>query len=142
MPIGRGKHSSATLGWSQSLLFALGATCASIAATLGREMGWLSGLILALLGSAAILFVFVATRERSSTAPLFPVSVWRSRIFWSFWGLLFLCAMALGSTFFLVPFYLHDAIGLPVHVAAGWMIVQARELLLAAMTAARMQGRA
>jgi len=141
MPIGRGEHSSATLGWSQSLLFALGATCASIAATLGRETGWLSALILSLLGAAAILFVFVATREHSSTAPLFPVSVWRSRVFWSFWGLLLLCAMALGATFFLVPFYLHDVIGLPVHVAAGWMIVQVASYSLAAMTAARMQGR-
>ncbi len=141
MSFGRGTESTTPLGWSRSLLFGLAATCACVAVALGREWGWLSGMILALLIAAGGIFAFVAVSERTAAAPLFPFAVWRSRVFWSFWGLLLACAMALGGTFLLVPFYLHDVVGLPVHVAAGWMIVQVVSYSLAAMTAARLQER-
>lgn len=136
-----GNRADATVspGLGRSLLLGFGAACASIAGSLGRERGWVSPEILGLQAATVLSFaVFVVTEQRATT-PLFPKAVWQARAFWPFWGLLFACAAAMGGIFFLLPFYLHEVVGLTVAAAAGWMMVQVTGYSLAAMGAGRWQ---
>lgn len=129
------------MGWGRSLLLGAGSLCACVAGSLGRERGWLSPEILGLQAGAVGIFAIFLWSERGAEEPLFPREIWRAGEFWRAWGLLFACAMALGGTFFLVPFYLHEVLNLSPAVSASWMVVQVVFYSLAALSAGRLQGK-
>lgn len=129
------------LGWGRSLVLGCGAACMSVAGSLGRERGWMSPEILALQAAAILSFVAFTVSDQRAASPLFPLAVWRDRAFWPYWGLLFACAAAMGGSFFLLPFYLHDVMGMPVAVAAAWMLALVTGYSLAALGAGRLQGK-
>ena len=139
MKFGNGNTGAVPLGAARSLVLGLGAACACVAGSLGRERGWLSPEILGLQIGAVLVFVFFVMSEQKAVSPLFPREVWREGSFWRSWGLLFACATALGGTFFLVPFYLHEVAGLSVPAASGWMMLLVLGYSLAAMEAGRLQ---
>jgi len=139
MNFGKGNAGAVPLGTVRSFVLGLGAASACAAGSLGRERGWLSPEILGLQIGAILVFVFFVISEQKAAWPLFPREVWRAHAFWHCWGLLFACAAALGGTFFLVPFYLHEVAGLSVPAASGWMAVLVAGYSLAAMEAGRLQ---
>jgi len=139
MDFGRPAPAQVSLGLARSLFLGTGAAFACLAGSLGRDWGWGSPAIAAfVLSAVAVLTGFVWNEQRAAT-PLFPRDVWRARVFWPCWGLLFACAAALGGTFFLTPFYLHEDVLLPAPVAARWMVIQVACYSLAALNARRLQ---
>ena len=127
------------LGLTRSIFLGVGAGCGCVAASLGRETGWFSPLILTLQIAAVLLLGGFVWSDRRVSQPLFPLEVWKSRTFWPWWGILFASEAALGGLHFLLPFYLHEVGGMSVPVAARWMVVEVACYSVTALNARRFQ---
>jgi MFS family permease len=115
-----GTRKRAPIDWPGNLTFATGLVLVMVAMTYGvrpygkSAMGWTSPLVLGCLGAGALLLAAFSVIELRSSAPMFPLGLFRIRAFT--FGVLssFLSAIARGGLMFMLIIWL-QGIWLPQH---------------------------
>jgi EmrB/QacA subfamily drug resistance transporter len=98
----------------------------------GRFWGWTSPATLGLLAGSAALWALFVRVELTAPSPMLPLSVFRNRLFAAASASSFLTFCAIASSFFMMPFFLIQGLGLPQSQAGLLMVPQA---LLMSVTA-------
>jgi len=94
-----------------TLTLCSGLTCLLLFFTLGGRLGFLSPLVLSLVGVALILLVSFVMLEKRATHPIIDLSLFRNRLFASGNFSLVIMTFASSSFIFLMPFYLINGLG-------------------------------
>ncbi|HEY1633528.1 MAG TPA: DHA2 family efflux MFS transporter permease subunit [Acidimicrobiales bacterium] len=123
--------------WTGLGLFVPAVVALLVAVSLGNELGWMSSLIVGLLGCFIALMVAFVVHERRASAPIVDSALFRRMRFSAALGAGLLSYLVLFGTLFVVPFYLERALGMGVGQAGLELTVMAVLLGLIAPLAGR-----
>lgn len=111
------------------------------AASFGHEKGWTSGEILLSFAAAGLAMAGFLLRERRAAAPILDFAILRRYDFTLANGSAFLAVMVLAGSLFLIPFYLHDFLGLQPETAGFVTLAYSLVYMLAGPMAGRLSDR-
>ena len=121
-PVRAGASQKLRFDWPGASLSSAALVMFLLAMTNGHRLGWLSPPIVAGLVMASLLLVAFLWWERRATDPMLDLSFFRSRVFSMGVSARFLSFLGGSAVFFLMPFYLMQALGYPAS-EAGLMMV-------------------
>ncbi|HBY95240.1 MAG TPA: MFS transporter [Chloroflexi bacterium] len=110
----RPKRTAETFDWAGALVLGGGLLALSLALTVGQNLGFTDGRILALFAAAAVALVAFVAIEKRSRAPMIDLTLFRDPQFGVNLFTGFLSFVAIAGVVFLIPFYLELVLGLPV----------------------------